>query len=159
MADEETEEEGTDDAADADADAADADAADAADATDAADADAEEGTEESESSEETTAEEEHVIDPSVQVVFKSAKPLVSLKYVGAPPPGYIYTSNFDNLWSVTFSLSTSNYKPAKSDNAATDEGEAEEDEVEAEEEEAEADTEATALYSSLSRDGIAREEK
>ena len=82
-------------------------------------------------------------------MFKSAKSLVSLKYVGAPPPGYVYTTNFDNLWSVTFSLSTSTYKPAKSDSAETEESEADE----------EADTEATALYSSLSRDGITREEK
>ena len=81
-------------------------------------------------------------------MFKSAKPLVSLKYVGAPPPGYLYTTNFDNLWSVTFSLSTSTYKPAKSDSADSKESGAEE----------EADTETTALYSSLSRDGIAREE-
>jgi len=85
-------------------------------------------------------------------VFKSAKSLVSLKYVGAPPPGYVYTSNFDNLWSVTFSLSTSTYKPAKAESAET----AETEESEADEE---ADTEATALYSSLSRDGITREEE
>ena len=82
-------------------------------------------------------------------MFKSAKPLLVQKSVGAPPPGYLYTTNFDNLWSVTFSLSTSTYKPAKSDSADSEESGAGE----------EADTEATALYSSLSRDGIAREEK
>jgi hypothetical protein len=79
-------------------------------------------------------------------VFKSAKSLVSLKYVGAPPPGYVYTTNFDNLWSVTFSLSTSTYKPETSDSAESGADE-------------ESDTEATSLYSSLSRDGITREEE
>lgn len=28
-----------------------------------------------------------------------------MKYVGAPPPGYLDNSNFDTLWSVTFTLS------------------------------------------------------
>lgn len=44
------------------------------------------------------------IDPSIQIVYKGAKKIKNVKYVGAPPPGYLDNSNFDTLWSVAFTL-------------------------------------------------------
>jgi hypothetical protein len=35
-------------------------------------------------------------------VYKGVKKIKNVKYVGAPPPGYLDKSNFDTLWSVTF---------------------------------------------------------
>ena len=42
------------------------------------------------------------VDPSIKLVYKGAKKIKNVKYVGAPPPGYQDSSNFDTLWSVTF---------------------------------------------------------
>lgn len=45
------------------------------------------------------------IDSSIQLVFKGAKTIKNVKYVGAPPPGYLDNSNFDTLWSATLTMS------------------------------------------------------
>ena len=50
-------------------------------------------------------ESDDEVDPSVQVVYKGAKKIKNVKYVGAPPPGYLDNSNFDTIWSVTFTMS------------------------------------------------------
>jgi len=38
-------------------------------------------------------------------VFNGVKKIKNVKYVGAPPPGVLDKSNFDTLWSVTFTQS------------------------------------------------------
>ena len=40
------------------------------------------------------------------------KSISAKKYVGAPPPGYFYTSNFDTIWGVTFTLNVASVESA-----------------------------------------------
>lgn len=55
-------------------------------------------------------------------MFKGVKKIKNVKYVGAPPPGILDKSNFDTLWSVTFTQSPGIIESVETNNVeSTDE--------------------------------------